>query len=157
VRHGGRAVVSDERQGQPPRRSAELFVVDRPELVRRQAVLLGAGAKRSLVVLAAMVVLLGTGAVPPAVAGLLAAGAIVVSGVLTIEQAYRSIAWTTVILVAGMIPLSTAMTDTGGRRSPTRLAASALGQLISNMATTLILIPISISAAADLHVSAKLC
>lgn len=31
----------------------------------------------------------------------------------------------------------------------------ALGQLISNVATTLILIPISISAAADLHVSAK--
>jgi di/tricarboxylate transporter len=31
----------------------------------------------------------------------------------------------------------------------------ALGQLISNVATTLILIPISISAAANLHVSAK--
>ena len=64
-------------------------------------------------VLAAMVVLLATGAVPPAVAGLLAAGAIVLSGVLTIEQAYRGIGWTTVILVAGMIPMSTAMTTSG--------------------------------------------
>ncbi len=35
------------------------------------------------------------------------------SGVLTIDQAYRGIQWTTVILVGGMIPLSTAMTQTG--------------------------------------------
>ena len=48
-----------------------------------------------------MVVLLATGAVPPAAAGLLAAGAIVVLGVLTIEQSYRGVSWTTVILVAG--------------------------------------------------------
>ncbi len=32
---------------------------------------------------------------------------------LTIEQAYRGIQWTTVILVGGMLPLSTAMTQTG--------------------------------------------
>ena len=50
---------------------------------------------------------------PPVVAGLLAAGALVVTRVLTIEAAYRSISWTTVILVAGMISLSTAMTETG--------------------------------------------
>lgn len=60
---------------------------------------------------------LATGAVPPAVAGSLAAGAIVVSGVLTIDQAYRGIAWTTVILVAGMIPLSTAMTESGAAQT----------------------------------------
>ena len=36
-----------------------------------------------------MVVLLATGAVPPAVAGLLAAGAIVLTGVLTVDEAYR--------------------------------------------------------------------
>ena len=46
-----------------------VLVVDEPEQVRRQ-IPLGPGAKRALVVLAAMVVLLATGAVPPAVAGL---------------------------------------------------------------------------------------
>ena len=46
-------------------------------------------------------------------AGLLAAGAIVLTGVLTVDEAYRGIAWTTVILVGGMIPLSTAMVQTG--------------------------------------------
>ena len=81
-----------------------MLVVDPPELVRRQAVPLGAGAKRAIAVLAAMVVLLATGAVPAAVAGLLAAGALVVLGVLTVEQAYRGISWTTVVLVGGHDP-----------------------------------------------------
>ena len=152
----------------------DLLVVDQPALVRRQAVPLGPGAKRVLVVLAAMVILLVTGWVPPAVAGLLAAGAIILSGILTVDQAYRGIAWTTVILVAGMIPLSTAMVETGaaeqlaealvdgvGDAGPHALLLGlvlltlALGQLISNTATALIVIPIAISAAAELDVSAK--
>jgi di/tricarboxylate transporter len=152
----------------------EVLVVDRPELVRRQAVPFGPGAKRTLLVLAAMVGLLVTGAVPPAVAGLLAAGAIVIGGVLTIDQAYRGIAWTTVILVAGMIPLSTAMVETGAAETLAEglvdgvgglgryalvaglvLLTLGLGQLISNMATALIVIPIAVSTAAELDVSAK--
>jgi hypothetical protein len=102
----------------------EVLVVDEPRLIRRQ-VPLGPGAKRALVVLAAMVALLATGPVPPAVAGLLAAGAIVVGRVLTIQEAYRGISWTTVVLVAGMLPLSTAMTDTG--------AAARLGDLLVDL------------------------
>ena len=94
---------------------------------------------------------------------------------LTIDQAYRGIAWTTVILVGGMIPLSTAMVarpaprSSSPRRSSTSSATPgptpcslglvlltfALGQLISNMATALIVIPIAVSAAAELDVSAK--
>jgi hypothetical protein len=67
-----------------------------------------------------MVVLLVTGAVPPAVAGLLGAGAIVVTRVLTTRRIAGS-PGRTVILVAGMIPLSTAMTETGAaQKSPTR-------------------------------------
>jgi di/tricarboxylate transporter len=77
----------------------------RAELVRR-AVPLGEGARRAVAVLVAMVVLLATGAVPPAAAGLLAAGALIVLGVPSIEEAYRGVSWTTVILVAGMIPRS---------------------------------------------------
>jgi di/tricarboxylate transporter len=152
----------------------DVLVVDEPSSVRRQAVPLGPGARRALLVLAGMVALLASGAVPPAVAGLLAAGAIVVSGVLSIEQAYRGIGWTTVILVAGMIPLSTAMTESGaaqrladglvdllGDAGPRALLLGlvvlvlVLGQLISNTATALIVIPIAISAAAELDVSAK--
>jgi di/tricarboxylate transporter len=152
----------------------DVLVVDEPELIRRQAVPLGPGAKRAVVVLVAMVILLATGAVPPAVAGMLAAGALVLAGVLTIEQAYAGISWTTVILVGGMISLSTAMTQTGaagkladwlvrvvGDAGPHALLlglfvlTAVLGQLISNMATALIVIPVAISAAGDMGVSAK--
>jgi di/tricarboxylate transporter len=152
----------------------EVLVVDAPERVRRQAVPLGTGAKRAIAVLAAMVVLLATGAVPPAAAGLLAAGALVLLGVLTSEQAYRGISWTTVVLVGGMISLSTAMTETGaaqkladglvdvvGDAGPHALVFGVvlltvvLGQLISNMATALIMIPIAVSAAGELDISAK--
>jgi di/tricarboxylate transporter len=150
----------------------DVIAVDPPDQVRRQTVPLGLGAKEALGVLAAMVVLLATGAVPPAVASLLAAGALVLLRVLSIDQAYRAISWTTVILVAGMIPLSTAMQSTGaaaqladglvdivGDSGPTVLLlglfvlVAVLGQLISNTATALIVIPIALSSAVELGVS----
>ena len=91
---------------------AEVLVVDDPAALRR-GVPLGRGAGRAIVILVAMVLLLATGVVPPAVAGLLAACAVVLSGVLTSTQAYRSVSWTTVVLVGGMIPLSAAFVSTG--------------------------------------------
>ena len=146
----------------------EVIVVDSPDLVRRQAVPLGPGARTTLVILAVMVVALATGVVPSVIAGLLAACAVVVTRVLSPQQAYRAISWTTVVLVAGMIPLSTAMTQTGaadllatqlidivGSGSPYVLIAAlfvltaVFSQLISNMATALIVIPIGIAAAGD--------
>lgn len=152
----------------------DVLVVDQPGAIRRQAVPLGRGAKRTLAILAGMVILLATGAVPAAVAGLLAAGAVILTGVLSSEQAYRAISWTTVVLIAGMIPLSTAMVQTGaaeklatgllhavGDAGPHALLiglfvlTAVLGQLISNMATALIVIPIGVTAAADLDVSAR--
>jgi di/tricarboxylate transporter len=154
--------------------SPDVLVVDPPDVVRRQALPLGPGAKRALAVLAAMVVLLATGAVPAAVAGLLAAGALVLLRVITLEASYRAISWTTVVLVAGMIPLSTAMQQSGaaekladglaqivGDSGPYPLViglfvlTAVLGQLISNMATALIVIPIAVSAAAELDVSVR--
>jgi di/tricarboxylate transporter len=151
-----------------------VLVVDHPELVRRQAVPLGRGAGRALVILGLMVVALATGIVPSVVAGLVAAGALVVTRVLTSEAAYRGISWTTVVLVAGMIPLSTAMTQTGaadliadalvaavGGLGPYALLAglfvvtAVFGQLISNMATALIVIPIALAAAAELGVDVR--
>lgn len=149
----------------------EVLVVDEPDVLRR-GVPLGIGAKRAITILTVMVVLLATGVVPAAVAGLLAAGAVVMSRVLTPHQAYRSVSWTTVILVGGMIPLSTAFTETGTADAiadallavvgsgSARLALFAmcvltvlLGQLISNTATVLIMAPIATVVAADLGVS----
>lgn len=150
----------------------DVLVVNSPEIVRRQAVPLGAGAVQAIASLLGMVLLLVTGAVPPAVAGLLAAGALALTRVLTIEQVYRSIGWTTVILVAAMMPLSTAMIETGaaklmaetlvsivGGAGPFALLSglfvltAILGQLISNTATALIVIPVGVAAATQMGLS----
>lgn len=152
----------------------DVLVVSSPELVRRQAVPMGPGAKQAVVILFAMVLMLATGIVPPAVAGLLAAGAIILSGIMTVEQSYRAISWTTVILVGAMMPLSTAMVETGaakllaerlvymvGDAGPLALLAglfiltAIMGQLISNTATALIVIPIGIAAAASMGISPR--
>jgi di/tricarboxylate transporter len=149
-----------------------VLVVDTPDELRRQVVPLGFRAKEAIGVLAAMVVLLATGLVPAAVAAILAACAIILLRVLTVDQAYRAISWTTVILVGAMIALSTAMTETGAAKDLADelvaalgdsggyalllglfLLTAVLGQLISNMATALIVIPIALSAAAEIGVS----
>ena len=151
-----------------------VLAVDSPDLIRRQAVPLGPGARPAIAILVGMILALATGIVPSAVAGLVAAGLLVLTRVLTPEGAYRGISWTTVVLVAGMIPLSTAMTETGAAGliadqlvaivrplGPYALLAglflvtAVFGQLISNMATALIVIPIAIAAAADLSVDIR--
>lgn len=151
--------------------SPDVIAVTPPQSLQR-GVPLGRGAKRALVVLALMVVLLATGLVPPAVAGLLAAAALVLMRVLTIPQTYRSISWTTVILIAGMVPLSAAFISTGaasrvadvvlgiiGTTSP-QLAllvvcvlTMVLGQFISNVATVLIVTPIAVAISQSLDLS----
>ncbi len=149
-----------------------VVVVDSPQDIRRQAVPMGPHAKTAIGILLGMVVLLATGIVPPAIAALIAAAAMVVLRVLTAHQAQRAISWTTLILVGGMIPLSTAITVSGaadliangivrvvGTASPyllllgVALVTAVLGQLISNMATTLILAPIAIAIAAETGIS----
>jgi di/tricarboxylate transporter len=151
-----------------------LIAVHRPDTVRRQAIPLGLQAKEAIAILAGMVALLVTGVVPPAVAGLLAAGALILLRVVTMQQAYRAINWTTVVMVAAMLPLSTAMFQTGaadvvaenlidvvGGLGPYALlaglfvVAAIFGQLISNTATALIMIPIGVSAANELGVDMR--
>lgn len=157
----------DERLG-----ADEVLVVDAPAAVRRQAVPMGPGARRTLAVTAALVAALATGIVPAAVAGVGAAMALVLLGAVGTEQAYRAVSWTTVILIAGLIPVSEAIQATGaaddiarllvdvvGGSSPYLLLtglfviATAFSVAVSNTATALILIPVALSAAAELDVA----
>jgi len=150
----------------------DVLMVNSPDLVRRQALPMGPGAQKMLVILAVMVVLLATGIVPPAIAGVLAAGAVLLSGIQNVDQVYRAINWTTVILMGAMMPLSTAMQQTGaaellagglvnllGEASPRMLLAglfilcAVMGQIISNTATALIVTPIAVVAASQMGVS----
>jgi di/tricarboxylate transporter len=104
----------------------------------------------------------------------MAAAALILMRVLTAQQAYRGISWTIVILIAGMIPLSTAMRQTGaaddiadtivssiGDGSPYVLLVALfilvalLGQVISNTATALIIMPVAVAAALEMDVSVQ--
>ena len=90
------------------------------------------------------------------------------------EQAYRSITWTTVVLVGALLPLSTAMLQSDaadqiadamigivGGLGPYGLlvglfvVTAAFGQLISNSATALIVIPIGLVAATEMGVALR--
>ncbi len=153
---------------------ADVLVVDAPGAVRRQTVPFGRGTRTASAILGVMVVVLAAGVMPAVVASLLAAVAMVLLGVLTPDQAYRAVSWPTLVLVAAMIAVSTAIAQSGaaariadvlvdavGGGGPRLLLVAlflltaVLGQLISNTATALIVIPVAVSAAADLDVSAR--
>ncbi|MCV7284931.1 anion permease [Mycolicibacterium wolinskyi] len=151
-----------------------VLIVDSTEDVRRQTVALDRSAPRALAVLAVMVGLLVSGVVPPAVAALLAALAMVALRVVQPQQVYRAIPWQTIILIGALIPLSTAITTSGAAdeiaapivdlvrdRSPYLLLAvlfvitAVLGQFISNVATVLVVIPIAVAAATESGISVQ--
>jgi di/tricarboxylate transporter len=155
-------------------RDRDVLLVDSPDVVRRQAVPWGAKATRAVVVLAGLVAMLGSGQVPPAIAGLTAAVAMVLARVVTVPQAYRSVSWQTVVLVGALIPLSTAIQTSGaadrvssvlidavGSGHPVLLLAAifvltgALGQVVSNTATVLVVVPIAVAAAQATGTSVK--
>lgn len=153
---------------------SDALVVDQPTQVRRQALPLGPGSKRAILITLGMVALLASSLVSPTVAAVLAVGALVLTRVVTMRQAYRAVNWTIVVMVAAMIPLSVAVERSGaaeaiagglvgviGDAGPRALLlglfviTAFFGQLISNTATALIMIPIAVSAAADLGISVR--
>jgi di/tricarboxylate transporter len=142
--------------------------------MRRQTVALDHSAPRALAVLAVLIGLLAAGIVPPAVAGLLAALAMVLLRVVRTEQAYRAIPWQTIILIGALIPLSTAIQTSGAADEiagpivdlvrdggPYLLLivlfvlTALLGQFISNVATVLVVIPIAVAAATESGISVQ--
>lgn len=143
-------------------------VVESPQDVIAQAVGPGIQAYKTLAIVGLMVVALATGIAPPAFIALLAAAALVLSGVLTVAQAQASLSVNTLVIVAAMIPLSVAIQTSGaadmiadvlmqtlGESSPRVillglcLGVIVLGQFTSNVATVLIVAPIALSIASS--------
>jgi di/tricarboxylate transporter len=155
-------------------RDPDVLVVTAPSAIRGQAIPMGTGSRRAIAILLLMVGLLASGAVPSVVAALVAACAVILLGVLKVDRAYRAINWNILIMIASLIPLSTAMYKTGaayliadtlvalvGNASPYALMAglflltAGLGQLISSTATALIIIPVAIASAGAMAVSPR--
>ena len=123
-------------------------------------------------VVVAMIVVMAFGLLPNSATALLAALAMVAGGCVKLDAIYRIISWKTVVLIAGMLPLATALTKTGATVLMAKGLVAALGSLgpiamlafvflvtalvglfISNSATAVLIAPVAIEAAQALHVS----
>lgn len=109
-----------------------------------------------------------------ALAMVIAAMAMILFGALTIEEAYESVDWRTVFLVAGMLPLGLAMEETGTARFLADLMLSVFGpygpratlagiyllaasitQPMSNAAAIVLITPIALDTADGLDANYK--
>lgn len=147
------------------------FVILGPLTPRRRP------ARRAIVtaaVLVGMVGLMATGKVPVVVAALLAAIVVVVARCVTLETAYRGVSWGSLILIAGMLPMATALERTGVVRAIVDAATDRLGStgeavalvgvlvvtnvlglVLSNTATAVLLAPIAYDLAGGLGASPR--
>ncbi|MCO6452272.1 MAG: anion permease [Caldilineales bacterium] len=153
------------------RERRDMVVVGQPrELIERRKTT--AKAPLAILIMLGMLVLMTTGVVSTVTASLMAAAAMVLVGCLSMEDAYTSISWESIILIAGMLPLATALEKTGGIDFiATRLTSGLAGagplaamavlflltslfsQFISNTATTVLVAPIAYQMAISLGVS----
>lgn len=132
-------------------------------LTRRQLAAIG--------IMTAMMMLLALEIVAPVIAVLLAAVAMVLAGCIHMETAYRSINWESVVLIAAILPMATALEKTGGldiivaglgpfaaagplaALAAVFILTSALSQVISNTATAVLIAPVALRSAMDMGVS----
>jgi di/tricarboxylate transporter len=147
-------------------------VVGTPEAMANEFAGLRPRASVAVAALVGMVVLMVSGVVPTVIATLIAAAAVVLGGCLSAREAYRSISWSSVVLIAAMIPMGVALEKTGGASlvaeglvntlgdlSPVALMAgiflltTGFSQVINNTATAVLVAPIVIQAAINLGVS----
>jgi anion transporter len=155
----------------PP--DTQKIVLTRPEESRDERAVLGPRAYAALGVLVLLVGLLAFRVVVPAIAAMLCAALMVLFRVVTVRRLARRVDWATIVLVAAMIPPAVAMTKTGAAQLIGDQVVHALGglgpyavltglflvtfvisQFISNTSSALVMLPIGLATATDLHVSA---
>ncbi len=126
----------------------------------------------ALTILAGMVALAMFDIVPLVAAVVMAMIAAVATRCLTMEDAYRAIPWSSIVLVAGMLPLADALQRTGGSdmivdslmntfgdAGPGVMLTclffltAVLGLFLSNTAAAVLVAPIAVAAAAKLSLS----
>ncbi len=134
----------------------------------------GRRATIALLVMVAAIGAAGLGLMPIVASALLGCVVLVVSGVLKADEAYASIDWRVIVLLAGVLPLGIALQNSGGADWVALHALGLLGddspvvtlaviylltalmtEVMSNNAAAVLVVPISIAAAAALGVDAK--
>lgn len=144
------------------RHNPDFLVLDTPQPEIRNA----RKAPIAIAILAAVLVLTTLGWLSVPVAMLIGALLMVISRILNMEEAYKSISWQSVFLIAGMLPMGLAMEKTGtatfladqiiavvGAWGPMvvlmglYLLTSLLTEVMSNAAATVLVVPIAVDAA----------
>lgn len=129
-------------------------------------------APYALFIFLLMIVLVATGTVHISAAAVLAAMLMVLTGCLNMDEAYRSIEWQSVFLIAGMLPMGIAMAKTGTAEYLSDLMINVAGdygplaimislfvlttlitEFMSNAAAAVLVAPIAISSAEQLGVA----
>jgi di/tricarboxylate transporter len=129
-------------------------------------------APQAVFCLLLMVGLMISGVVPNVQAALIACLLMGALGCIDFESAYRSVHWKSLVLIVGMLPFSLALQRTGGVDIAADLLMSVtggagtyvvlgslfiitalLGLFISNTATAVLMAPIALAVAKDLHAS----
>ena len=153
------------------REPADVVVLAEPEdtAVSREA---ARKAPIAIAIMLGMLLAMTLGWTSTVMAAGLAAIAMIITGCLSMEQAYRSMSWQSVVLIAGILPMATALQVTGGMQlvvdgvvavvgphGPLALLVgmflltSLASQVISNTATAVLVAPIAYQAAVTLGVS----
>ncbi|MEM1338607.1 MAG: SLC13 family permease [Bacteroidota bacterium] len=145
-----------------------------PEALSKNVAALNARSYIAMGTLLLMILLLVFKVLPGAIAALICAGIMMLTRCVPISKAYKGISWTSVVMIAAMIPMGLALQKTGaaqmaadglvsalGSVHPTALLAgiflltTAFSQTINNSATAVLMAPIAILAASYLGVSPK--
>jgi di/tricarboxylate transporter len=145
-----------------------------PEAMSKNVAKLNGRSYVAMGILLLMILLLVFDLLPGAIAALVCAGLMMLTGCVPISKAYKGISWTSVVMIAAMIPMGLALQKTGvaqhaahalvaglGSVHPTVLLGglflltTAFSQTINNSATAVLMAPIALMAAMALGISPK--
>ena len=149
-----------------------LVIIGSPEGMAKNVDKLNGKSFIALSALLLMIVFMVFNIVPGAIAALISAGIILLTGCVPITKAYKGISWTSVVMIAAMIPMGIALQKTGTAQIIANGLVSYLGsihpivllggvflltttfsQVINNSATAVLMAPIAILAASSLQLS----
>jgi di/tricarboxylate transporter len=149
-----------------------LVIIGSPEGMAKNVESLNTKSYIALGALIFMILLMVLNLVPGSIAALIAAGIILLTGCVPISKAYKGISWTSVVMIAAMIPMGIALQKTGlaqlvatslvdnlGAIHPivllggVFLLTTTFSQVINNSATAVLMAPIAMLAANSLNIS----
>lgn len=149
-----------------------LVIIGSPEGMAKNIENLNFKSYIALASLILMITLMVFDIVPGSIAALISAGIVLLTGCVPISKAYKGISWTSVVLIAAMLPMGIALQKTGtaqlvatglvdnlGTIHPIVLLAGVFllttlfSQVISNSATAVLMAPIAMLAASSLNLA----